>query len=282
MKLLRKKNGQWFTVSVAVGMLMALGGVSQEVSARETLPEVSDVLEQGEIVEAASQDANVEREQVVTETEQLVSELENYAEIADDSVEVETIATEKGRESSEKTAEVEQREASEHTVKDDSREERSTELEGKNQSKVNKPSENSAELDYVLPQEAVQGGDNDQHHPQAENSNQIIHAPQVWQAGYRGEGEVVAIIDSGIDPVHDAFGRLSDMTKARYQTQEQFEKAKLAAGIEYGRWVNEKLIFGYNYIDADIHLKENDLMSHGQHVAGTAVGNPSRPVKLPT
>lgn len=282
MKLLRKKNGQWFTVSVAVGMLMALGGVSQEVSARETLPEVSDVLEQGEIVEAASQDANVEREQVVTETEQLVSELENYAEIADDSVEVETIATEKGRESSEKTAEVEQREASEHTVKDDSREERSTELEGKNQSKVNKPSENSAELDYVLPQEAVQGGDKDQHHPQAENSNQIIHAPQAWQAGYRGEGEVVAIIDSGIDPNHDAFGRLSDMTKARYQTQEQFEKAKLAAGIEYGRWVNEKLIFGYNYTDADIHLKENDLMSHGQHVAGTAVGNPSRPVKLPT
>lgn len=282
MKLLRKKNGQWFTVSVAVGMLMALGSVSQEVSAHETLPEVSDVLEQGEIVEAAGQDANVEREQVVTETEQLVSELENYAEIADDSVEVETIATEKGRESSEKTAEVEQREASEHTVKDDSREERSTELEGKNQSKVNKPSENSAELDYVLPQEAVQGGDKDQHHPQAENSNQIIHAPQAWQAGYRGEGEVVAIIDSGIDPVHDAFGRLSDMMKARYQTQEQFEKAKLAAGIEYGRWVNEKLIFGYNYTDADIHLKENDLMSHGQHVAGTAVGNPSRPVKLPT
>lgn len=281
MKLLRKKNGQWFTVSVAVGMLMALGSVSQDVSARETLPEVSDVLEQGEIVEAAGQDANVEQ-QVVTETEQLVSELENYAEIADDSVEAESIATEKGRESSEKTAEVEQREASEHTVKDDSREERSTELEGKNQSKVNKPSENSAELDYVLPQEAVQGGDNDQHHPQAENSNQIIHAPQAWQAGYRGEGEVVAIIDSGIDPVHDAFGRLSDMTKARYQTQEQFEKAKLAAGIEYGRWVNEKLIFGYNYTDADIHLKENDLMSHGQHVAGTAVGNPSRPVKLLT
>lgn len=282
MKLLRKKNGQWFTVSVAVGMLMALGNVSQEVSAHETLPEVSDVLEQGEIVEAAGQDANVEREQVVTETEQSVSELENYAEIADDSVEAESVTTEKGRESSEKTVEVEQREASEHTVKDDSREERSTELEGKNQSKVNKPSENSAELDYVLPQEAVQGGAEDQHHPQAENSNQIIHAPQAWQAGYRGEGEVVAIIDSGIDPVHDAFGQLSDMTKARYQTQEQFEKAKLAAGIEYGRWVNEKLIFGYNYTDADIHLKENDLMSHGQHVAGTAVGNPSRPVKLPT
>lgn len=282
MKLLRKKNGQWFTVSVAVGMLMALGNVSQEVSAHETLPEVSDVLEQGEIVEAAGQDANVEREQVVTEIEQSVSELENYAEIADDSVEAESVTTEKGRESSEKAVEVEQREASEHTVKDDSREERSTELEGKNQSKVNKPSENSAELDYVLPQEAVQGGTEDQHHPQAENSNQIIHAPQAWQAGYRGEGEVVAIIDSGIDPVHDAFGRLSDMTKARYQTQEQFEKAKLAAGIEYGRWVNEKLIFGYNYIDADIHLKENDLMSHGQHVAGTAVGNPSRPVKLPT
>ena len=282
MKLLRKKNGQWFTVSVAVGMLMALGSVSQEVSAHETLPEVSDVLEQGEIVEAAGQDANVEREQVVTETEQSVSELENYAEIADDSVEAESITTEKGHESSEKTAEVEQRDASEHTVKDASREERSTELEGKNQSKVNKPSENSTELDYVLPQEAVQGGAEDQHHPQAENSNQIIHAPQAWQAGYRGEGEVVAIIDSGIDPVHDAFGRLSDMTKARYQTQEQFEKAKLAAGIEYGRWVNEKLIFGYNYTDADIHLKENDLMSHGQHVAGTAVGNPSRPVKLPT
>ena len=51
MKLLRKKNGQWFTVSVAVGMLMALGSVSQDVSAKEVISEIREVTEYEEVVE---------------------------------------------------------------------------------------------------------------------------------------------------------------------------------------------------------------------------------------
>ena len=39
--------------------------------------------------------------------------------------------------------------------------------------------------------------------PQNIDSNTIISVPKTWEAGYKGEGMVVAIIDSGIDVDHD-------------------------------------------------------------------------------
>ncbi len=276
MKLLRKKNGQWFTVSVAVGMLMALGSVSQDVSAEEVLPEVGEVLEVGDILESDGEAivSDLELDVESTEEAEVAPELNKEAQLDKD----------KADESETEEAKPEQAEATKE-VEEISLEEPSKALDVADQAEridldLDVEEENT-DLEDILTREVAEKVEENKP-PQAENSNQIIHAPEAWESGYRGEGEVVAVIDSGIDPTHDAFGRISDLTKARYQTQEQFEQAKLAAGIEYGRWVNEKLIFGYNYTDADIHLKENDLMSHGQHVAGTAAGNPSRPVKLPT
>lgn len=107
------------------------------------------------------------------------------------------------------------------------------------------------------------------------DSNAMVSADKVWQEGYKGQGQVIAIIDSGIDPEHDVL-RLSDTSTAKYKSKEELEAAKKAAGISYGKWYNDKLIFGYNYMDGDSLLKERDPESHGMHVTGIAAGNPSK------
>ena len=107
-------------------------------------------------------------------------------------------------------------------------------------------------------------------------SNHLVHAPAVWKEGYKGQGRLIAIIDSGIDVDHDTL-RISDLEAAKYKSKEEMEAAKKAAGISYGKWYNSKVVFGYNYIDGDTKLKEADTASHGMHVTGISAGNPSKP-----
>ncbi|MBM7636121.1 S8 family serine peptidase [Streptococcus saliviloxodontae] len=108
--------------------------------------------------------------------------------------------------------------------------------------------------------------------PLDESSNGIISAPQVWNEGYKGEGTVVAIIDSGIDVDHDTMA-LTDITKAKYQTQQAMTEAMAAAGITYGKWYNNKVIYAYNYYDSSDDIKEEGTHSHGMHVSSIAAGN---------
>ncbi|HFR3977679.1 TPA: S8 family serine peptidase [Streptococcus suis] len=112
--------------------------------------------------------------------------------------------------------------------------------------------------------------------PQNIDSNTIITVPEVWDSGYKGEGTVVAIIDSGLDVEHDVL-QLTDISKAKYTSQDQLEAAKTAAGITYGEWFSDKVIFGYNYVDVNTVLKEEDKSSHGMHVTSIAAGNPTVP-----
>lgn len=113
--------------------------------------------------------------------------------------------------------------------------------------------------------------------PQNIDSNTIITIPKVWKNGYKGAGTVVAIIDSGLDVDHDTL-RVSDISAAKYKTAEEVEAAKKTAGITYGKWFNDKVIFGYNYVDANTILKEKDQRSHGMHVTSIATGNPTKPI----
>lgn len=111
--------------------------------------------------------------------------------------------------------------------------------------------------------------------PQNIDSNKIIALPKVWDSGYKGQGTVVAVIDSGLDSQHD-FLQLSDLSQAKYQSEEQLNVVKQKAGITYGKWYNNKVIFGYNYVDVNTELKEAESASHGMHVTGIATGNPSQ------
>ncbi|HGA1120932.1 TPA: S8 family serine peptidase [Streptococcus suis] len=109
--------------------------------------------------------------------------------------------------------------------------------------------------------------------PQNIDSNTIITVPKVWDSGYKGEGTVVAIIDSGLDVDHDVL-HISDLSTAKYKSEKEIE----AAGITYGEWFNDKVVFGYNYVDVNTVLKEEDKRSHGMHVTSIATGNPTQPV----
>ncbi|CYV45281.1 S8 family serine peptidase [Streptococcus suis] len=113
--------------------------------------------------------------------------------------------------------------------------------------------------------------------PQNIDSNTIITVPKVWDSGYKGEGTVVAIIDSGLDVDHDVL-HISDLSTAKYKSEKEIEAAKEAAGITYGKWFNDKVVFGYNYVDVNTVLKEEDKRSHGMHVTSIATGNPTQPV----
>ena len=106
--------------------------------------------------------------------------------------------------------------------------------------------------------------------------NSLINLQPLWDKGIKGQGQVVAIIDSGVDPAHDVF-RLTDISKAKYKSEVEIEEAKKKAGITYGKWYNNKIVYIHNYSDMDGNVKEDDPISHGAHVAGTAVGNASQP-----
>ncbi|MGX7112133.1 S8 family serine peptidase [Gemella cuniculi] len=108
---------------------------------------------------------------------------------------------------------------------------------------------------------------------EAIDSYNLINIQGLWDKGYRGQGRVIAVLDSGLDPDHEVL-RLSDASKAKYKTKEEIERVKKEAGIDYGRWYSEKLPFAFNYNDWSNDIKQSIVRSHGMHVAGTAVGNP--------
>ncbi|GFP07851.1 peptidase S8 [Lactobacillus helveticus] len=93
-----------------------------------------------------------------------------------------------------------------------------------------------------------------------------------WDQGYRGEHTVVAVIDSGVDVHHKDF---LTMPKNPKLTADQMKR--LIKRLGYGRYVNEKFPFAYNYVDNENdHLKAPNGEPHGQHVSGiiAADGHP--------
>ena len=118
------------------------------------------------------------------------------------------------------------------------------------------------------------------------NSNELIGNDDVLQEKYNGAGTVLAIIDSNMDPSHDAF-YLSD------QTQPKLSKLKVHEFLKNGSlkvkdhgtkealvkslYYSPKIPFGWNYmIGAGDLNPENEIEAHGQHVSGTVGGNKVR------
>lgn len=109
--------------------------------------------------------------------------------------------------------------------------------------------------------------------PDMKYSKELVQAQQAWRDfGYDGEGMIVGIIDSGVDPSHKDF-LLTDSSSAELSEGEA-KSAIFEFGLP-GQFFNEKVPYGWNYADNnDDILDDNaDTGMHGMHVAGTVAAN---------
>lgn len=126
--------------------------------------------------------------------------------------------------------------------------------------------------------------------PDMASSTGQVMAPETWNLGYKGEGMVVAVIDSGVDHTHKDFnistGTSVALDKATIESiiaGQELNAEKLAAlkpGVVVSGdncYKSLKVPFAFDYADIDTTAKANtslpEASEHGQHVSGTVAAN---------
>lgn len=104
--------------------------------------------------------------------------------------------------------------------------------------------------------------------PDMNSSNEMVRSLDTWELGYKGEGMVVAIIDTGIDPTH------KDMVLSEGTTPKLTNASLEGKGLP-GKYYTDKVPYGYNYYDLNDEILDigPDASEHGMHVAGTVGAN---------
>jgi len=98
------------------------------------------------------------------------------------------------------------------------------------------------------------------------------HAPTVWnELGLKGEGMVVAIVDTGIDYRHQDM-KITDLSKAKLSKSDA--EAKIAE-VGVGKWYSDKVPIGWNWADMNDEILDIGAgqSMHGMHVAGIVAAN---------
>ena len=116
--------------------------------------------------------------------------------------------------------------------------------------------------------ESTQTGGQD---PANLSAHLMMHIDQVAQ---KGEGKVIAVIDTGVDMTHPAFtGELAGTPPLTPQKVAAMT-SQLGEG-KTGVYVSQKFPFAYDYADGDNDASpaKSPYGSHGTHVAGIAAGN---------
>ena len=106
--------------------------------------------------------------------------------------------------------------------------------------------------------------------PLLTSSGEMTGAAFAGNLDYKGEGTVVAVIDSGLDYNHRAF-TLDNESKARL-SEAEVNKLIEEKGLS-GRYYTPKIPYGYNYYDFNTNLYDSYGVMHGMHVSGIVGAN---------
>lgn len=105
--------------------------------------------------------------------------------------------------------------------------------------------------------------------PNMTSSGVQVGADTTWNLGYKGQGMVVAVLDSGFDINHKDF-KITDANKTALKKAD----VELISKINNlpGKYYTDKFPYAYNYYDKTDKIK-SETSNHGQHVAGTIGAN---------
>ena len=108
--------------------------------------------------------------------------------------------------------------------------------------------------------------------PEAANQKALNkgNVPKLWSQGYKGQGMVVAVLDSGIQNNHEFV--LSNNDTARIT---KTDAKRLIAQKGYGTYVSPKIPFAYDYVNNSNSDVQADNISgyHGLMVGGVVAAN---------
>ncbi len=102
--------------------------------------------------------------------------------------------------------------------------------------------------------------------PSQANANIITGASVMQSILYKGEGMVVAVLDTGLNLGHEAFQDYGMVTQP-VLTEESIADVQTTVP---GKYISEKIPFTYDYYDMDDDV--TDYNGHGSHVSGTITG----------
>ena len=101
----------------------------------------------------------------------------------------------------------------------------------------------------------------------------MIKANTLWdQYDFSGQGMLISIIDTGVDPSHNDMKLATDV-KSKYNSEAQVNKVIKENGLK-GQWHSKKVPYGYNYADQSQEIRDSGIGGyHGMHVAGIVAAN---------